>query len=203
MSKCYLLLREWEQRIPRRQSPQIRYCHPELASVSWKLPTAPPHAPPSTPSLPEREADSRPCCPGRQRPGGQGRGRRGRLPSLAAGSTASRSFPGGRGPALPPRHADGRGGGVRASPSAPALPQSPPGPAHGSQGTTMASSHGDRAAPGITGRDAPCAAPPRGAGALSPRVTPAARPRPRRARVPARDRPAPLPAPRALLGAAR
>lgn len=200
MSKCYLLLREWEQRVPRRQSPQIRYCHPELASVSWKLP---PHAPPSTPSLPEREADSPPRCPGRQRPGGQGRGRRGRLPSLAAGSTASRSFPGGRGPALPPRHADGRGGGVGVSPSAPALPQSPPGPAHGSQGTTMASSHGDRAAPGITGRDAPCAAPPRGAGALSPRVTPAARPRPRRARVPARDRPAPLPAPRALLGAAR
>lgn len=56
MSKCYLLLREWEQRIPRRQSPQIRYCHPELASVSWKLTTAPP-----TPRPPPR-----PCLSGRQ-----------------------------------------------------------------------------------------------------------------------------------------
>lgn len=56
MSKCYLLLREWEQRIPRRQSPQIRYCHPELASVSWKLTTAPP-----TPRPPPH-----PCLSGRQ-----------------------------------------------------------------------------------------------------------------------------------------
>lgn len=56
MSKCYLLLREWEQRIPRRQSPQIRYCHPELASVSRKLTTAPP-----TPRPPPR-----PCLSGRQ-----------------------------------------------------------------------------------------------------------------------------------------
>lgn len=198
MSKCYLLLREWEQRVPRRQSPQIRYCHPELASVSWKLP---PHAPPSTPSLPEREADSPPCCPGRQRPGGQGRGRRGRLPSLAAGSTASRSFPGGRGPALPPRHADGRGGGVGVSPSAPALPQSPPGSAHGSRRwhrvTETERLPGSRAG---TRRAQPLRA---GRGLCLRGDSPAARPRPRRARVPARDRPAPLPAPRALLGAAR
>lgn len=60
------------------------------------------------------------------------------------------------------------------------LPDTVTGPNQGPDG---------REGAGITGRDAPWAAPPRGTGALSPRVTPAARPRPRRARVPARDRP--------------
>lgn len=125
MSKCYLLLREWEQRIPRRQSPQIRYCHPELASVSRKLTTAPP-----TPRPPPR-----PCLSGRQtarHAARDARGLAGRAAAVGDGCRAWRPGAQLRGPspeaAARLSHHGMRTAGAAGSERHPRLPRSPKAP---------------------------------------------------------------------------
>lgn len=205
MSKCYLLLREWEQRIPRRQSPQIRYCHPELASVSRKLTTAPP-----TPRPPPR-----PCLSGRQiarHAARDARGLAGRAAAVGDGCRAWRPGARLRGPspeaAARLSHHGMRTAGAAGSECHPRLPRSPKAP----RGPCMdprarrwhrvteterlpGSRAGTRRAQPLRAGRGLClrGSPPRLVHAhAEPASPPGTGPRP-----------APLPAPRALLGAAR